>query len=402
VRILITQRELIHWGGSQMVTIEVAKELRNRGHEVAVFCPHPGEAAKIIFPAGVWVKSRLSEIPWEPDIIHGHHHLQTIAALSYFVKVPAIYYCHGVRPWVEQVPLHPRIRHYVMMCEWMVSPNEMEFGVPRSRMTVISNFVNMNRFSEVRKPPDKLRRALLFGNKGFGESELLRLERACSEQGISLDKVGYPYGNPKERPEAFLPDYDLVFAIGRCAVEAIACGCAVIPVVPGQAGQLVTTENFADWVFSNFSPVYGTCATQIDGNWLRAELKKYSPADTSEVSARLRKENDLNSAISKIESIYQTAIEDYKNNKEPSATEFAPYLERMSLEVDAMWQRETSTKRREAQQEERIARLEQQLRSIRSSTTWLLTKPVRVVGSILRRRRTKTINIQSSQDHPTD
>jgi hypothetical protein len=387
-----------------MFTIEVVKELRNRGHEVAVFCPRPGDLAKIIFPSGVWVKSRLSEIPWEPDIIHGQHHLQAITALSYFVNVPAIYYCHGVRPWVEQVPLHSRIRNYVMMCEWMVSSTEMEFGVPRNRMTVIPNFVNMNRFSQVRKPPERPRRALLFGNKGFGESELLRLERACSEQGVSLEKVGYPYGNPQERPEAFLPDYDLVFAIGRCAVEAIACGCAVIPIVPGQAGQLITMENFQDWVFSNFSPIYGTCATQIDAGWLRRELTKCSPTDTSKVSAKLRKEHDLHSAITKIESVYQAAIEDYKNNKDPIATEFAPYLEKMSLEVDAMWERETSTKRREARQDERIERLNQQLRSIRSSTTWLLTKPIRVVGSILRRRRANQprIKVQPSQNRPTD
>jgi hypothetical protein len=387
LRILITQRELIHWGGSQMFTIEVAKELSNRGHEVAVFCPRPGDLAKIIFPSGVWVKSRLSEVPWEPDIIHGQHHLQAIAALSYFVNTPAVYYCHGVRPWVEQVPQHPRIRNYVMMCEWMVSPTAMEFGVPRNRMTVIPNFVNMNRFSLVRSPPDRPRRGLLFGNKGFSEAELMRLERACSEHDISLDKVGYPYGNPQERPEAFLPDYDLVFAIGRCAVEAIACGCAVIPIVPGQAGQLITLENFRDWVFSNFSPVYGTGATQIDGDWLRGELAKYSPEITSKVSTKLRKEHDLRGAITKLETIYQTAIDDYKNSKDPIAAEFAPYLEKMSLEVDTMWERETSTKRREAQQEERIEQLSQQLRSIRSSTTWRLTKPIRVVGSLLRRRR---------------
>jgi hypothetical protein len=387
-----------------MFTIEVAKELSNRGHEVAVFCPRPGDLAKIIFPSGVWVKSRLSEIPWEPDIIHGQHHLQAIAALSYFVNVPAIYYCHGTKPWVEQVPLHSRIRNYVMMCEWMVSPTAMEFGVAQTRMTVIPNFVNMNRFSRVRTPSDRPHRALLFGNKGFGESELLRLERACSEQCISLDKVGYPYGNPQERPEAFLPDYDLVFAIGRCAVEAIACGCAVIPIVPGQAGELITMENFHDWVFSNFSPIYGTCATQIDGAWLRKELTKYSPTDLSKVSAKLRGEHDLRSAMTRLEAIYNETIDDYKNDKDPIAAEFAPYLEKMSLEVDMMWERETSTKRREARQEEKIERLSEQLRSIRSSTTWRLTKPIRIIGSILRRRRAKnpTIKVQVSQTCPTD
>jgi hypothetical protein len=383
VRILITQRELIHWGGSQMFTIEVAKELSSRGHEVAVFCPRPGDLAKIIFPSGVWVKSQLGEIPWEPDIIHGQHHLQAVAALSYFVNAPAIYYCHGARPWAEQAPLHPRIRNYVMICNWMVTPNATEFGIPRDRMTVIPNFVNMTRFSRVRKPADRPRRALLFGNKGFRASELSRLERTCQDQDISLDKVGYPYGNPQERPEAFLPDYDLVFAIGRCAVEAIACGCAVIPIVPGQAGQLVTMENFQDWVSSNFSPIYGTCATQIDAEWLKSELANYSPATTALVCAKLRAEHDMGSAVTKIEAIYRDAVDDYKNGTKPIAAEFAPYLERMSLEVDAMWEREKTAKR----QAEQIERLNQQIRAIRSSTSWRLSKPIRVVGSMFRRRR---------------
>src|SRR5260370_19650185 len=122
MRILMTQRELIHRAGSELFTIEVAAELGKRGHQVAVFCPRfgPPDLQNIMYSAGVWIRSRLSEIPWVPDIIHGQHHLQAIAAIGYFLKVPAIYYWHGFFPWVEQPPLHPRIRTYVMMCQWMV------------------------------------------------------------------------------------------------------------------------------------------------------------------------------------------------------------------------------------------------------------------------------------------
>src|ERR1700704_7076978 len=133
MRILMTLRELIHRGGSEIFTVEVATELSKRGHEVAVFSPRVGDLAKIMYASGVWVKSRLAEIPWVPDVIHGQHHLQAIAALSYFLDVPAIYYCHGVTPWVEQVPSHPRIRNYVMMCQWMVTPVATEFGIPKDR-----------------------------------------------------------------------------------------------------------------------------------------------------------------------------------------------------------------------------------------------------------------------------
>jgi hypothetical protein len=382
MRILITQRKLVHWGGSEMFTIELVKALRQRDHEVVVFCPQPGDLAKVIYPCGGAVKSRLDDIPWQPDIIHGQHHLQAAAALSYFADVPAIYYCHGWEPWVEKVPLHPRIRNYVMMCEWLVAPTAAALDIPRDRITTIPNFVNTKRFSEVRTPPDRPRRALLFGKGGFTADERLRLERACSEAGMSLDKIGYQYGNPQERPEAFLQEYDLVFAIGRCAMEAIACGCAVIPIIPKQGGELVTPENFDAWIFSNFSPVYGNSAVQIHAEWLQRELSKYSRDSVGKVTARLRAEHDLSGGVDKIEEIYLRSIDDYRANKSDPTREFAPYLERLSLEVDDMWEES----RRAEQHRRKIKELERQLLSIRSSVAWKLYRPFRFIGSLFSQR----------------
>jgi hypothetical protein len=398
MRVLITQRELIHRRGSEMFTVELAKALRGRGYEVVVFCPRVGELAQIIYPCGAEVKTRLADVPWVPDIVHGQHHLQTMAALSYFTLAPAIYYCHGWIPWVEQVPLHPRIRHYVMMCEWLVSPTAAALGIPKSQITVVPNFINAKRFSEVRRPPDRPTRALLFGKGGFSVDELTRLEQACSEAGMSLDKIGYPYKNPQERPEAFLQDYDLVFAIGRCAIEAIACGCAVIPIVPKLAGELVTPENYDAWAFSNFSPVYGNSAVQSQSEWLKKELSKYSPDSILRVTARLRSERDASSSIDKLAKVYTSALDEHRINKTEAAREFAPYLEKLSFEVDGIWERS----RRVEKQAKEIERLKQELRSIKrlkpelrsikqlnkelrsiqSSAMWRLAKSFRRVRSL--------------------
>ena len=69
MKVLMTQRALLNWGGTEIFTIEVANELSKRGHEVAVFCPRIGFPSTLMNPCGVWVKSRLSELPWEPDMI---------------------------------------------------------------------------------------------------------------------------------------------------------------------------------------------------------------------------------------------------------------------------------------------------------------------------------------------
>jgi hypothetical protein len=305
---------------------------------VAVFCPRVGDLPDIMYSAGVWTKTRLADVPWTPDIIHGQHHLQAIAAISYFLKIPAIYYCHGVFPWVEQVPVHPRIRTYVMMCQWMVRFVESKFAIPQERVVALPNFVNTKRFSQVREPPDRPQRAVLFSNGGLPADDLRRLEKACVNQGLSLDKIGRVYGTQQPRPEIFLLDYDLVFAAGKSALEAMACGCAVIPVIPGQAGNLITMENFEERSYSNFSPRFYTSAEQVDSKWLAGELQRYSPKTTMEVTEKVRSGRDLNTAVDRLEKLYVAAAEDYINHK-PSdeIAEFAPYLERISSEVDAMW-----------------------------------------------------------------
>ena len=337
MKVLITQRELISWGGSEMFTIEVANELRRRGHEVAVFCPRIGFPSSLMLPGGTWVKSRLSELPWIPDVIHGQHHLQAMAALSYFLDAPAIYYCHGVVPWPEQAPIHARIRKYLVMCESMMAGLETANGISRDRISVVPIFVNTKRFSTVRRPVVRPVRALLFGGSGLSPGELRRLEKACRERGMSLEKIGYEYGNPRDRPEEFLPNFDLVFAVGRCAVEALACGCAVIPILPGLAGHLITVQNFDDFAFSNFSPRYFSSGSQISTDWLTAEIERYSPETVTQVTSRVRATLSLIGAVDQLEAIYNDVVDDYK--RAPSnlrEREFAPYLEKLSSTVDIM------------------------------------------------------------------
>jgi hypothetical protein len=336
MKVLMTQRALVDWAGTEMLTIEVANELAKRGHEVSVYSPHVGFPASAMIPSGVWVRSRLSDLPWAPDVIHGHHHLQAMAVLGHFVDSPAIYCSHGIIPWPELVPVHGRIYKYIVMCASMAPGLETSEGIPRDRILVIPNFVNTRRFSEVRKAPAQPTKAVLFGGSGFSPFELLMLERACSSQGISLERIGYAYGNPRERPEAFLPDFDLVFAIGRCALEALACGCAVIPIVPGQAGALVSLANFDDYAFSNLSPRYLTSGRRISEEWLAAELASYSPELVTEVTSHVRSTRTLTDAVDRLEQAYRDAINEHERQPARDKREFARYLEGLSASVDIM------------------------------------------------------------------
>jgi hypothetical protein len=363
MRILMTQRELRHRGGSEMFSIEVAVELSRRGHNVAVYSPRFGDLAKFMLAGGVWVKSHLSDLPWVPEVIHGQHHLQAVAAMTRFETTPAIYHCHGLGPWVEKPPCHPRIRYYAMMSSAMALRVEPEFGIPRERIVTVANFVNLRRFSRVRTPAPQLRRALVFGNERLPSDERFQLEDACTQEGLTLEYIGTGYGNPQPRPEVFLLDYDLVFAVGKCAMEALACGCAVIPVTAGQAGCLITLDNFAEWAFSNFfPPYYFRSAAQVNAQWLRQELRGYSPESLSGVSTRLRNEHHLEKAVDGLELLYEKAIREHAAQpRAAEVSELGPYLEAMGPEIDSLYVKTVHAR----SLQDRIHELEREVRVLR-------------------------------------
>lgn len=358
MRVLIAQRSLSGIRGAQLVAAEVSKELAERGHEVTVYSPKTGDLAKLMWSSDVSVITQLRDYPHTPDIIHGQHHLPTMAALARFPQTPAIYYCHAVQNWVAAPPLHPNIRQYVMMCEWMVGNAHAQFGLPGSLITALPNFVNINRFSVVRSPPERLTRALLFAGPRMPSKDLQALRNACRDNGLTLDCVGNGGEDRRERPEMFLPEYELVFAIGRSALEALAAGCAVIPIIPGQAGTLVTQENFDTWSFSNFSPRHYTSAATTSSSWLQEQLANYSPQDAAAVTARVRHERTLDGAVTRLESIYAEAAASAV--PEPKATAFAPYLEKMADEADEVWSASLGAWRIKGL-EDNIRRLEREL-----------------------------------------
>ena len=53
---------------------------------------------------------------------------------------------------------------------------------------------------------------------------------------------------PTSRPEELLPKYDLVFAKARCALEAMATGCAVVLCDFAGLGSMVNPERFPEFV----------------------------------------------------------------------------------------------------------------------------------------------------------
>jgi hypothetical protein len=98
--------------------------------------------------------------------------------------------------------------------------------------------------------------------------------------------VGAPFGRTTSEPENLLPEYDVVFASGRSAIEALACGCAVVVLGRTSCGELVRLENFASLRDRNFSIPVNSPPPSPDR--IVAALERFSAEECGVVSARLR------------------------------------------------------------------------------------------------------------------
>ncbi|WP_319529857.1 glycosyltransferase family 4 protein [uncultured Cohaesibacter sp.] len=339
MKVLLTQRKLMDFHGTELVTMELAIALKKRGHEVAVFCPRPGDITNALASNDVRTYDQITDVPWQPDVIHAHHRLPALVALSHFVETPCVYVCHGLRPWPEKPPRHPQVKTYATTSQKLATTMAVTLRLSQGAVHVVPNFVDPVRFSRVRSPKDGApKRAVLFGQLSFPEPEVEKLRNACRDHGIQLEMIRHNSGPIRFTPELFLPDYDICFAIGRSAVEAMACGCATIPIVPQLGGELITSENFDDWAHINFSPRHFTSAAQLDGEWLSDQLGRYDPADIARVAQRVRANNSIDHAVERFEEIYRQAMAEPACDRREVDAGLTRELNRLAVDADELWE----------------------------------------------------------------
>ena len=260
-----------------------------------------------------------------------------MAAVLRFPRTPALFVCHGWLPWEEAPPRHPRISRYLAVSEVTRERLVAEAGVPPERVAVVANFVDLSRF-RLRGPlPHRPARALILNNAvGPGSRLAEAAGRACAEAGIALDIFGAAAGNATDRPEELLRDYDVVFAVGRTALEAMAVGCAVITARAGGLGALVGPAELDGMRVANF----GLACTQrrIDAAAIAGELARYSPGDAAAVTARVRSECGVEAAVDMLVAHYRSVaaepIPDARDADARAAARYVAWLGRRAKAAD--------------------------------------------------------------------
>lgn len=310
LRILIVNNTLNGIAGTELYVLELAKHLVKLGHKPVAYSTDLGIVAEKLRAEGIPVTADLNTLGAKPDVIHGHHHLDTLSALLHFPDVPAVYFCHGWLPWEERPLRFPRIYKYVAVCDLTAERLIVEGGIPADKINILFNFVDLERFQQRPPLPDAPKRALAFS--GYMNNDRLRLiESACERCGIQqLDKVGRWIGETHPHPENILGQYDLVFAKSRAALEALAVGAAVISC--DGAGSMVTTENFERQRMANFGLSERQYGYHVDS--IVHEIRQYNAQDARKVSDSVRATATKEVAIAHIIDLYKQAIEEHRSN----------------------------------------------------------------------------------------
>lgn len=327
--VLLTNCLLREYAGTQAYLADVALALRDLGHRAIVYSPVLGAAADSLASAGVEVTNDLGSVKVRPNVIHGQHHLETMAALHCFPDTPGVYFCHGRTPWVESPPLFPRLLRYVSVGEATTARLMNEAGLKRWQIVEIPNFIDMGRFQPRRRLPARPSRALVFSNQATVDNYAKVIIDTCRTAGIEVEIIGHANGNPEPFPEQRLPDFDLVFARGRCAIEAMATGAAVILADIEGFGELVTTNTLHALRARNFGAA--ALARETTPQNVLGEIERYDPTDAARVSRSIRRLASRDNAVEDILRVYEAVIAEWAERRqdtppEPESAGTARYL----------------------------------------------------------------------------
>jgi glycosyltransferase involved in cell wall biosynthesis len=340
--VLITNARLGWRAGTELYVRDLARGLLARGHAPVLYSPRPGRLAEELRAETVPVVDDLERLTEAPDVIHGHHADETATALLRFPSTPALFVCHDWYSRRDHPPAFPRLLRYVAVDQPCFDKLVFEHGVPEERVRLLYEFVDLERFRPRPRPlPARPRRALILCNY-TKENEHLRAARAaCARAGLALDVYGLGVGRPCAEPEGLLREYDLVFAKGRAALEALAVGAAVVVYWWRRLGPLVTPAELERLRRDNFGvrAMGRQLAPEEFGEAVARAVAAYDAGAAAEVSRRVRETAGGDRVVEELLALYEEVIAEHAAapppDAEAEARAAARYLRRVTLGFEA-------------------------------------------------------------------
>jgi len=310
LRVLLTNLALTGRSGTETVTRDLALALLRIGHRPMVYSPRLGPIADELRAASIPVADDIDSIRETPDVIHGHHVIQTAVAAARFPETPALFVCHDFTAWHDAPPRLPNIQTFVAISDGFRDRLVVEEGVDPARVHVVLNAVDIERFQPGPPLPPKPRRALAFAKN---QGHLGAIRQACAARGLVVDAVGLAAGRLVDAPEALLHDYDLVFTSALSALEAMACLRPVIVCDGRGLAGLATTDRYLAWRRENFG--LRVLSRPVTVGTLLAEIDRYDPEDAIVLGGRVREEASLDRWVDSYVTVYRRMIETFAGAK---------------------------------------------------------------------------------------
>ncbi len=317
-RVLITNFVLDHGTGTEAYLRDLAVRLIELDRLPMVYTPRPGTFARRLIADGIPVIDDLAKLSIKPDIIHGHHTLETAAAAMRFSDVPVISFCHDAEAW-HDTPLDlPNVVHYVAVDQACHDRLVIQGGISPEKVSRIANGVNLDRFPLREHFAESPRSVLCFAN-GFTEQHLAMVRSALPD--AHVEGLGLGLNRYTSDPGSVLPHFDMVLARGRCAREAIASGAATICASYNALGEMVTPDNYAFLERNNFGRRVLTKAFTAEN--LRRAFECYSASATREVALRHRRQVDLASIAAQLTDLYDREVARFTEHENAPADSLA-------------------------------------------------------------------------------
>ncbi len=142
-RVLLTNLSLSSRSGTETHVRDLALALQSSSFQPTIYSPVCGELADELRDEGITVVDNLDDLSFEPNLIHGHHHLEMMTALLRYPKVPGIFVCHDGEAWHDRAPRFPRILKYVAVDLRCKNRLEADLG-NEADISIIHNSVDLN------------------------------------------------------------------------------------------------------------------------------------------------------------------------------------------------------------------------------------------------------------------
>lgn len=302
-RILITNYILDSGTGTEMYVYDLALRLLDIGRLPVVYCPRLGMMARRMQNKGITVVECIDKIGEKPDLIHGHHTLETLAAAIRFPDVPAIFVSHDCTTWHDTAPKLANIRRYVGVDQACYDRLVFQDGVSADIALLIPNGVHLGRFP-LRKSLPVVPRSLLCFGSGFQTGDIDTVRRAVPE--LHVESIRARSHRPIAEPGPWLAQFDIVLARGRSAREAIATGASTIVADGNGIGDMVTTQNYQHLHRNNFGRRLLRQPLSIES--IRKAVNQYDSIDATRVATEHRVTNNLDNMVTQLTTLYDKVL----------------------------------------------------------------------------------------------